>query len=115
MSIYDSEDLPESALSVRVFSGNWYIYSKPDNKGHSKIAEEGMEIPDLSEYESGVMSVRILINDQFCYTERGEKYVGSRDYTASGKSCQAWNSTHPHVHTDNLAERHNHCRWVPRY
>jgi len=113
IEIYDSSDsFEETIWSVRVFQGEWEVFSGENGQGYSTFLTEGGEYSDLQmalNY-NGAKSARTTVNDLFCFTEKGAKYSGTRDYTVSGKSCQYWNSTHPHQHDDNLGEEDNHCR-----
>lgn len=113
IEVYDTMDkLNEVIYSVRAFRGEWTIYSSENGKGYSKFISEGGEYSDLQMVLNfnGGLSVKTKVNDEFCYTEKGGKYAGTRDYTVSGKSCQMWNATHPHEHMDGLNMKHNYCR-----
>jgi len=113
IEVYDSTDKFEEVIySVRVFRGDWTIYSRENGKGFSKFISEGGEYSDLQfllNY-NGALSAKTKVNDEFCYTEKGQLYRGTRDFTVSGKSCQMWNATHPHQHEDGLNMEHNFCR-----
>ena len=113
IEVYDSDmRMDEVIYSVRVFAGDWTLYSGNNQKGYSVFLSEGGEYSDLQMVLNfnGASSAVTTVNDEFCYTETGAKYAGTRDFTVSGKSCQMWNSTHPHEHTDGLKETSNFCR-----
>jgi len=40
----------------------------------------------------------------------GKNYLGTQDFTVSGKTCQKWSEQSPHGHGQPLRERQNYCR-----
>ncbi|XP_009484865.1 plasminogen [Pelecanus crispus] len=84
---------------------------------NSSVRWEYCAIPHCDGTERGIADMPVQVPpSEECYRGKGQSYRGTTSITASGKTCQAWNSMFPHRHEKtpdrfpNADLRDNYCR-----
>jgi len=127
--IYDKRvqlaaDMRGKVRSFRVTRGDWYVFSGARyNSRKIRLSQgvarsdvnNGAQYPQISGMSSGAFySIRPVVTNVMCYTERGKLYTGYRAKTQKGVVCQNWKSNSPHHNPNQYSGQgignHNYCR-----